>query len=99
MVGETMSDNGGIIRREMRFSGSVQGVGFRYRAKHAAESCGVSGWVENEWDGTVFMEAQGTERQILEMIRLIKNGRYIRIDNIDSRDIPLEEDSRGFHIR
>lgn len=35
-----------IIRKEIRFTGNVQGVGFRYRAKYAAEGLGVTGWVK-----------------------------------------------------
>ena len=53
-----------VIRKRIRFFGSVQGVGFRYRAKHAAASVGATGWVRNEYDGSVSMEIQGTESQI-----------------------------------
>ena len=31
-----------IIRKQIRVYGSVQGVGFRYRTEHAAESVGVA---------------------------------------------------------
>ena len=79
-----------VIRKEIRF---------RYRAKYSADGCGVTGWVKNEWDGTVLMEAQGTERQINEMLKLINKGSYIQIDKLDYKIIPLEENSRGFHIR
>ena len=46
-----------VIRERLTFTGRVQGVGFRYRAKHTADSVGVTGWVTNEWDGSVVMEA------------------------------------------
>ncbi|MCR5233462.1 MAG: acylphosphatase [Lachnospiraceae bacterium] len=36
----------------MQFYGAVQGVGFRYRAKYAAQSVGATGWVRNEYDGS-----------------------------------------------
>ena len=88
-----------VIRKEIRFKGAVQGVGFRYRAKYAASGCGVTGWVKNEWDGSVLMEAQGTNRQINEMLKLINKGSYIRIDRLEYHEIPVEENSRGFHIR
>ena len=38
-----------IIRKQIRVYGSVQGVGFRYRTEHAAESVGATGWVRNAW--------------------------------------------------
>jgi acylphosphatase len=88
-----------VIRKEIVFSGSVQGVGFRYRAKYSADGCGVTGWVRNEWDGTVRMEAQGTERQINEMLKTINQSPYISIDRMESRKIPLLEHEYGFHIR
>ena len=48
-----------IIRRRIRFYGWVQGVGFRYRARYAADAAGATGWVRNEFDGSVTMEVQG----------------------------------------
>ena len=53
-------------RKHIIFSGCVQGVGFRWRARKAAEMYGVTGWVRNDWNGTVTMEVQGTEEQILK---------------------------------
>lgn len=88
-----------IIRKHIQFFGDVQGVGFRYRAKHAAESCGITGWVRNEWDGSVTMEAQGTEEEIREVIKMIRAGRYIDIRDMAVKDIPVEEYDRGFHIK
>ena len=40
-----------IIRQHIRFYGWVQGVGFRYRATHAADYYGLTGWVRHEPDG------------------------------------------------
>ena len=88
-----------IIRRHMIIHGRVQGVGFRYRARYAAQGLGVTGWVRNEWDGTVEMEAQGRVEQINEMLRVINSGTYISIEGIDSRDIPLDMDEGSFHVR
>ena len=34
------------VRKRMTFYGRVQGVGFRYTAKHLAHSLGLTGWVE-----------------------------------------------------
>ena len=86
-----------LIRRHLVFHGWVQGVGFRYRACHAAEAVGATGWVRNDFDGTVTMEIQGTEAQIDRVILAIESGSYIRIENLESRTIPIVEDERGFH--
>ena len=94
-----MSDKNAVIRKEIRFEGSVQGVGFRYRASHAAHAVGVTGWVRNEWDGSVLMEVQGSEKQINEMLKFINQSSYIRIERMDYKEIPVCDGDMGFHIR
>lgn len=88
-----------VIRKYMKIHGSVQGVGFRYRAKHAAESVGVTGWVRNDPDGAVSMEIQGTEEQIDKVIMIISQGTYIDIQSLNAKTIPLVEDEYGFRVR
>ena len=46
-------------------------MGFRYRATNAARANGLTGWVDNLWDGRVEMEVQGELSQIEEMIQEI----------------------------
>ena len=85
-----------MIRRKIVFTGAVQGVGFRYRARHAAGLYGCTGWVRNEYDGSVVMEIQGTEEQIDRVILAIERGTFVRIENMDVEALPVEEDERGF---
>ena len=68
------------VRKKIRFLGYVQGVGFRYRARHAADAVGATGWVRNEYDGSVSMEIQGTEDQIDAVILAIDRGTYVHIE-------------------
>jgi len=84
------------VRRHIVFYGWVQGVGFRWRARQAAEAVGATGWVRNESDGSVSMEIQGTEAQIDQVILAIERGTYVRIENMDVKTLPLVEDERGF---
>ena len=88
-----------IIRKRIRVYGAVQGVGFRYRAEHAAEAVGATGWVQNEPDGSVTMEIQGTEEQIDKAFLMISQGRYVNIEKMDAKSIPLIEDERAFRTR
>ena len=88
-----------IIRKRLTVYGDVQGVGFRYRAYHAAESLHVTGWVHNEWDGSVLLEVQGTEEEIRQMLKLTEQGRFISIDRVETEELDVDEDERGFHIR
>lgn len=86
------------VRYHMTFYGQVQGVGFRYRARHAAVSLGLTGWVKNEWDGSVEMEIQGDADSINHMISRIVCSPYIVITNRTCSQLPIEQES-GFHIR
>ena len=88
-----------MIRKHIVFHGSVQGVGFRYRACRAADLYGCTGWVQNEWDGSVAMEIQGEEEQIDRVILAIERGAYVRIENMEVRNMPATEQESGFHAR
>ena len=88
-----------MIRKRIVFTGWVQGVGFRYRARRAADLLGVTGWVRNEYDGSVTMEIQGTEEQIDEVILAIERGHYVRIENIDVEMIPVIPGEHDFRTR
>ena len=85
-----------VIRKHMVFHGWVQGVGFRYRACHAASLYGCTGWVRNDWDGSVAMEIQGEPEQIRQVLRAIEAGRYVRIEKTESRIIPVIKSESGF---
>ncbi|MBO4861824.1 MAG: acylphosphatase [Firmicutes bacterium] len=87
-----------MVRKRMRFWGWVQGVGFRWRARNAAEAFGCTGWVSNEFDGSVLMELQGTEEQIDKVILTVEQGRYVRIENMSAETVPLQ-DENGFYVR
>ena len=88
-----------LIRRHLIFTGVVQGVGFRWRARQAANAAGCTGWVRNDYVGTVSMELQGTEARLDQVLRTLERAPWIRIEDINSRLIPVEPDERGFVTR
>jgi acylphosphatase len=85
-----------LVRYKMIFNGRVQGVGFRYKACHVADMYRLTGYVKNEYDGSVSAEVQGTEQEIYMFIKTLANDRYINIMDIEKERIPIEEDERGF---
>ena len=85
-----------IIRKHIVFYGRVQGVGFRYRARNAAALLGATGWVRNEYDGTVSMEIQGTEEVIDKVIEMISKGTFVLIEDMRESRIPVIEGEREF---
>lgn len=90
----------GIIREHITFIGRVQGVGFRYKATHLARHFGLTGWVRNECGGsTVESEFQGREEEIDQVIQRLTQDAYIRIDHVERKRIPLNQEERGFSIK
>lgn len=86
------------IRKKYKFYGRVQGVGFRYTAKYLAQSLGLTGWVENEYDGTVEMEVQGRDPMIDKLLEGLNRNSFINIEWIDSEVIPTEVE-KSFYVK
>ncbi len=66
-------------RREIRFAGRVQGVGFRYTARNMAVRLPVTGYVRNLPDGTVELVVEGAQRELERLLAGIEAelGRFI----------------------
>ncbi len=87
-----------IIRREYRFFGQVQGVGFRWRARNAAGQLGLTGWIRNEWDGSVRMQVQGSPAAMERMIASVDSGSFIRIERTEVEQIAVVDGERSFRV-
>lgn len=87
------------IRRGFSFWGRVQGVGFRYKMYYLAQKYNATGWVQNEFDGSVTSEVQGDEISVDMILQALFNDRYIRIDDMETKALPLEKNERGFAMR
>ena len=87
-----------MVRRHLIFYGIVQGVGFRWRVMQAAKLYCCTGWVRNEWDGSVSMELQGTREQTDKLLTALRGSRYIQIDRVIDWDVPLIPEERSFQV-
>lgn len=87
------------IREYVRFFGRVQGVGFRYKANYFARHFGLTGWIRNEYDGSVEGEFQGLESEIDMVIGRLMQDDYIRIDRMERHRVSLNMEERGFSIK
>lgn len=58
----------------IRIYGMVQGVGFRWFIKEKAENLGISGYVKNMEDGSVFIEGEGGGESLEKFSEAIKIG-------------------------
>lgn len=88
----------GTLRRHYLIYGRVQGVGFRYRAKYAAQSLGLTGWVQNLEDGSVEMEVQGNPAKMDQIFSIIQRSDYVQITRTLIREIPLDPWERDFMV-
>ena len=86
------------VREEFSFYGRVQGVGFRYKLRHLAESYGVTGWVRNEYNGSVSAQMQGQPLAFEMILKRLYEDRYIELEDIRRKKLPLKQDEHGFYI-
>jgi acylphosphatase len=56
----------------------------------------LTGYVKNEYDGSVICEVQGKDEDINMFITTINNGRFIEVTDIEREQIALVEDERSF---
>ena len=82
-----------LIHINIRISGRVQGVGFRYNAREAASHYGISGFIRNQPNGNVYIEAEGARAAVDEFIAWCRQGPpRSRVDAVDI----TEGDVQGF---
>ena len=72
--------------------GKVQHVGFRYYTTLEARKLRIKGFVKNEYDGSVLIEAEGEESNVdLFNIAIEKGPGWARVDSIQIQNIPNQE--------
>jgi acylphosphatase len=73
--------------------GRVQGVFYRASAKEAAGQLGIRGFVRNEPDGSVYIEAEGDEKAIQQFMAWCRKGPpRAMVTGVEIQDLP----SAGF---
>ena len=78
-----MEKNERIVHYDITVYGRVQGVGYRYSAENMARQFGVSGIIKNMYDGSVYLEIEGTPASTGLMIEWCREGpRSARVINI-----------------
>ena len=78
---------------KVRIHGKVQGVWFRASTQQKARELGVSGFVKNEPDGTVYAEVEGEKEKVQKLIDWCHEGS----SRAEVRKVETEEiDPRGF---
>lgn len=88
-----------MVRYRIKVKGKVQGVFYRSTAQAKAKELGLSGWVKNEEDGSVLIEAEGEEQKILKLIDWCKEGPGAAIVNDVEYEQVDPKGVNGFEIK
>ena len=84
-------------RLKIHVYGHVQGVFFRYTTRKIARKLGVTGYVRNMPDGSVYIEAEGPEDKLSELLEFSKKGpKSAKVDNVKHEYIPPTHEFKGF---
>jgi len=69
--------------------GRVQGVGFRFYTNKKAVELELSGFVQNKPDGSVYIEAEGEDTNLLTFIDWCNIGpEWARISKVETQFVP-----------
>ena len=81
-------DEGKIINLEIKISGKVQNVGFRFFAKIHAHKFGIKGFCRNKDDGSLLVVCSGKkENQERFLKKLQKGPLFARVDNLEAKEV------------
>ena len=80
------------------FTGTVQGVGFRYTAERMARAAGVRGWVRNLPNGSVEILAEAPKEVLAQFIEQLKARFLGYIRSVEVAGEPASGEFKGFDI-
>jgi acylphosphatase len=71
-------------------SGKVQNVGFRYYTLKTAQEFNIDGFVKNQPDGSVYIEAEGEAGDLETFMDWCRRGpQWARVEQFDIQEQPL----------
>ena len=88
-----------MIRRTSYFSGNVQGVGFRFTARHVAQNFDVGGYVRNLDGGRVEVVAEGEREEIERFLAALEQKMEGFIRQRTDSDMPATGQFLDFQVR
>ena len=87
-------------RQAARITGRVQGVGFRHFTRQTARRLDLSGWVRNEPDGSVRLEAEGPHDAVEQLLEAVHEGPpAARVDEVDTDARNPTGSTEAFRVR
>lgn len=84
----------------VRITGRVQGVAYRYWTKSRAEALNISGWVKNDESGAVLAHLSGQKSDIEQLLTEMWSGPGAAIvRDVQSDRVTTAQPVHGFEIR
>lgn len=94
-----MANTKEFIRAVVHYEGEVQGVGFRMAAVSQVRGAPIYGWVKNEPDGGVRLEAEGLQIDIEQFLDRVRYAMESRIESERIEWIGAKRTESGFVVR
>ena len=88
-----------LERREVHFSGRVQGVGFRYTVRGIAARHDVRGFVKNLNDGRVLLVVEGPRHALEALIGAVQAEMERYIADTQTTVLPVIGEFTRFEVR
>ncbi len=83
---------------DIKVTGKVQGVSYRLTTKAVADQLGIKGFVKNEADGSVFMEAEGEAPMIETFLEWCHEGPDpARVEHVEVTEAEMKN-YRNFEV-
>ena len=74
----------------IRVTGKVQNVGFRFYTARTALEFNISGFVKNQTDGSVYIEAEGEADAMESFLHWCRQGpQWARVEKFDIQEQPV----------
>jgi acylphosphatase len=86
-------------RRDVCYSGRVQGVGFRYTVRELAGGFDVKGYVKNLPDGRVQLVLEGAPDEVQGLLNAVRAEMRRHITSVEETCSPATGRFQGFEIR
>ncbi len=75
---------------QINIAGRVQNVGFRYHTQEKAKQLGINGFVQNQANGNVYIEAEAAENILTQFATWCKKGPdWAKVTDIRITEQPL----------
>ncbi len=87
-----------MVRRTITFTGTVQGVGFRFTTESIARRFAITGLVGNEPDGSVMCVAEGEPEELDRFLAAIRNAMHQCIKGVSMDVSSATGEFHGFSI-